>query len=71
MKKAELIAFLSFFLCLFIYFEREWRRGRESRETERERERESQAGSAEPIVGLELMNCEITTCAETKSRTLS
>ena len=62
-----------FFLIKFIFKrEREWGRGRER---ERERERESErapnrlhTGSSEPDVGLELMNHEILTWAETKSR---
>ena len=52
-----------FFKCLFILRERE--RGKQERSRERGRERENpklcRAVSAEPDVGLNLMNCEIMT----------
>ena len=51
-----------FFLSLFILRETETAQVGEG---QRGRERESQAGS-EPNAGLELMNCEIMTWAETK-----
>ena len=50
---------LNFFFFKFISFQRE--REQTGEERERERERISQAGSAEPDVGLELLHGEIMT----------
>ena len=68
---------LFFFMFILLIFERERERGREQTgEGQRGRNRDRipsrlQAASREPDMGLELTNREITTGAETKSRTLN
>ena len=66
-EKITLVCFILLFLSLYLFWERD-------RERERERERESQEGSmlrAEPHLGLDLMNHEITAWATIKSRSLN
>ena len=59
-------------MFIYLFWERESEQGRGR---ERKRDRESQAGStavsAEPDVGIELMNLEVMTSAETKSQMLN
>ena len=73
------LLFVCLFIWLLVYLEHDLGRDRErdrerQRETERDRER-IEAGSTlvsvEPNAGLELMNCDIMTRAETKSRMLN
>ena len=60
-------SFISLFLGLFIYFEKEGWWGEMGRERERESQAGSNAVSTEPDVGLSLRNCEILTRAEIKN----
>ena len=68
-----LFYFILFFKFIYLFWERE--RAREEEGRKRGEERASQAGSCavsvEPNGGLELMNYDIMTWAETKSRTLN
>ena len=65
----------SFFLSLFIYFEREEResisRGRAEKEGGERIPRRLHTTRVEPNVGLEFINCEIVTGAKIESRTLN